>query len=182
MYTHSKTRHTQGWTNKESLDFYLWNLNKRYQYHCKYIFKQYALKFVNTHIQLIKHHFKVRKYRLSTSSSQKIEQKLFHEIILFISSWYGTESMTQQNLHCTCTLKAAGALCGITILALYNGPVAVAVSDPEVLSFTVVFMKRSTLIWHNYYVMSTKPQLQLITFIHPKTVKPFIMYSLMVIK
>lgn len=54
--------------------------------------------------------------------------------------------MTQQNLHCTCTLKAAGALCGITILALYNGPVAVAVSDPEVLSFTAVAMKRSILI------------------------------------
>lgn len=74
-------------------------------------------------------------------------QKLFYKIKLFISSWYDTEPMTQKNLHCTCALKVAGALCGITMLTLYNGPVAVAVSDPEVLSFTAVAVKISTLIW-----------------------------------
>lgn len=33
--------------------------------------------------------------------------------------------MTQKNLHCTCTLKAAEALWNNN-----NGPVAVAISDP----------------------------------------------------
>lgn len=65
------------------LDFKHWNINMWYQYHCKYIFKQ-CLKICKYIYPTNKTPVQGKKMQTLESTSQKIEQKLFHKTVHFM--------------------------------------------------------------------------------------------------